>query len=388
MTTVKLRYVRKKRGKLFWEPTPEMRSLGFLPKPLGDDAPPAHAEAAKLYAAWLKARDETPKTTNYPAGSLGEFYDRVTGKFTKQPVKWWRDLKPRSREDYTRAWVHIDAWRRRPESPLLSHTVLTRISTEDVETFAEHMEASHSPSERYRTVKSLKRLLGDAVVRLRLPVASPAAKLANPQARGRSAIWLGAEIEHLVSTAQANGYDGMAVAIRLAWDTMFSPVDIWSATRAQLKKDATGPYLHRDRTKTAKEAFGALSETTERALTAYLKDGAPEVGQFLRQRNGSAYRSKDTFGDDFRAVRAIAFPGDTRQLLDIRRSANVEADCAGADKGVMGELLANGIAGSAFLDETYTPPTVAKAREVHKLRLAGRKKLAAAATRQRSKSPR
>jgi hypothetical protein len=70
------------------------------------------------------------------------------------------------------------------------------------------------------------------------------------------------------------------------------------------------------------------------------------------------------------------FPGDDRKLLDIRRSANVEADAAGADKQTMGELLANGLADNRFLDETYTPPTVAKAREVASLRLQGRARLA------------
>ncbi len=96
----------------------------------------------------------------------------------------------------------------------------------------------------------------------------------------------------------------------------------------------------------------------------------------IRQRNGNAYRSKDTFGDDFRAVRDAAYPGDTRQFLDIRRSGNVEADAAGATRETMGQLLANSIASSKFLEETYTPPTVTKAREVHKQRAEGRQALA------------
>jgi hypothetical protein len=66
--------------------------------------------------------------------------------------------------------------------------------------------------------------------------------------------------------------------------------------------------------------------------------------------------------------------------MDIRRSANVEADAAGADKKTMGELLANGLADSKFLDETYTPPTVTKAREVAAQRLEGRRKLASEVT--------
>lgn len=97
------------------------------------------------------------------------------------------------------------------------------------------------------------------------------------------------------------------------------------------------------------------------------------------------YRTKDIFAKDFRAVRTLAFPGDTRQFLDIRRSANVEADAAGADKKTMGELLANGLADSKFLDQTYTPPTVAKAREVAEQRVQGRAKLAGEVMRMRNR---
>jgi hypothetical protein len=385
--TVKLRYVAKKRGNLFWQPTAGMRALGFLALALGPDNADARARAAKLYAEWLTAKGAAPKTTDYPAGTLGEFYDRITGKFTRQPVLWWKTMSVRGREDYTRAWKHIDAWSPGDKLPALSRMVLTRITTEHCETFYEHMAGARSPSERYRTIKSLKRLLSDAYVRLKLGADAPTRNLNNPQAKGRSAFWLGAEIEIMAARAWLEGYHGLAVSIRIAWDTMFSPVDIWTATRAQLKSDATGPYLHRERAKTQAEAFGALTAPTEALLAAYLEETKVEVGRFIRQRNGEPYRSKDTFGDDFRTVRELCFPGDKRQFLDIRRSANVEADCAGADKSVMGELLANGISDSRFLDETYTPATVAKAREVHALRLEGRKKLAGEATRIRSKSP-
>jgi hypothetical protein len=112
----------------------------------------------------------------------------------------------------------------------------------------------------------------------------------------------------------------------------------------------------------------------------------PDDGRIIRQRNGHAYRSKDTFGDDFRAVRKLAFPGDTRQFQDLRRSGNVEADLANADKATMAAVLANTIDTSKFLDETYTPPTVAKAREVAQQRLIGRQKLAAEMMRLRSDS--
>jgi hypothetical protein len=388
VTIVRLRYTVKKRGKLFWQPTPEMRAMGFEPKALGPDGPEAHAEALKLAQAWDQARQDRGKVTDYPPGTFGAYWDRLRGSKQK-PSAWWAKKAKRTREDYERAWAHIDAWRPDKTKPTLSRTVIAQITTELCESFYAHLETSTSPRERWRVIKALKVLLADAVVRLRLPYASPAAKLVNPQPAGRSAIWLGAEIPMLAAKAKSLGYEGMSLAIRLAWESMFSPVDVWTLRPRELKRDASGWYLHRERTKTGKEAFAALSDDLAADLLAYIaaQDRAEaDETPIIRQRNGDAYRSKDTFGDDFRTVRQATFPGDARQFMDIRRSANVEADASGADKKTMGELLANGLGESRFLDETYTPPTVAKAREVAAQRVQGRSKLAAEVTRLRSKS--
>lgn len=376
----RLRYTVKKRGKLFWQPTKEMRDLGFQPLPLGEDGPEARAKARKLAEKWDEARQHGDRRrSNYPPGTFGAFWERY------RTTEGWKDKSVRTKDDYERAWAYIDAWRptdRRghPIGPTFSHTVITAITTELCEQFFAHMKANHSPSERWRTIKALKILLADMVVRCRLNYASPAAKLVNPQPAGRSAIWLGAELEELSCVAAIAGYEGMSFGIWIAWETMFSPVDVWTLRPHQMKRDAGGWYFQRERTKTQKEAFAAISDDLASALRAYLdrqhRNEADDT-PILRQRNGQAFRSKDTFGDDFRDVRAIAFPNDRRQFMDIRRSANVEADAAGADKKTMGELLANGLADNKFLDDTYTPPTVAKAREVARQRLTGRARLAA-----------
>jgi hypothetical protein len=383
MTSVRLPYVRRKRGNLFWEPTPAMRARGFGPKPLGPEGAESIAEARRLYASWLKALAEQPKVTDYPPGTFGAFWDRMRGS-AERPSAWWAAKSARTREDYLRAWVHIDAWRPAgdgDERPTLSRTLISRIGADLCEQFYAHLATSVSPRERWRAIKSLKVLLSEAVVRLRLPYASPAARLVNPQPAGRTALWFGAEVAKLIATAEAQGYAGMALAIRLGWDTLFSPIDVWTIRKSWIRRDAAGQYIARDggRAKTGREAFGYLSAATSAALEAYLEALGVELppdGLVIRQRNGHAYRSKDTFGDDFRAVRAVAFPGDTRQFLDLRRSGNVEADAAGADKATMALILANTIDRSKFLDETYTPPTVTKAREVARQRLRGRKRLA------------
>ena len=96
------------------------------------------------------------------------------------------------------------------------------------------LDTTLSPSERYRVMKCLRALFADAIVRLRLNIKSPALAVANPQPRGRSQIWLGSEIQTLVAGAYELEMDGMAVAIMIAWDTLFSPVDVRTLTKQQL----------------------------------------------------------------------------------------------------------------------------------------------------------
>lgn len=363
---MRLPYVRRKRGNLFWEPTPAMKAKGFLAKPLGPEGPDSIAESGKLYAAWQKALAESSRVTAYPAGSLGAYYDRL--KLTPK----WAKKAPRTREDYARAWKHLE--------PRFARKVITTVTVDDCERLYDELEAEKGPHERYRTIKVLRALYSDAIPRLKLiGHPSPAKGVPNPQPRGRSAIWLGAEVAKLITVAEALGYAGMAVSIRVAWDTLFSPIDVWSAQNGWRKRDSAGAYIERARTKTGREAFGHLTAATDEAISTYIEGLGVTLtpdAPFIRQRNGHAYRSKDTFGDDFRAVRKVAFPGDTRQFQDLRRSGNVEAEAAGADKAHMALILANTIDTSRFLDETYTPPTVAVARQVAAQRLEGRKRLA------------
>jgi hypothetical protein len=350
-----------------------MQAAGFTAKALGPESPESIAEARKLADAWDAARMDASPPSRYPAGSFGDFYEAF------RRTEKWKTKSLRTREDYERAWKHIAAWSPAKGRPTLALTACVAITPDHCDAFAAHLSRTLSPAERFRAVKCLKALLSNMVVRLRLGYASPATKLTNPQAKGRSAIWLGAQIEDMAAGAAIAGFDGMAYGIWLAWETMLSPVDVRTLRPSQLRHDGQGWFVQGSRGKTGKETFAALSDDLGAMLATYLKaqhrkeaDNSP----IIRQRDGLPYRTKDTFAGDFRDVRSFMFPGDTRQLLDIRRSANVEADAAGADKKTMGELLANGLADSRFLEETYTPPTVAKAREVAAQRVQGRAKLA------------
>lgn len=99
------------------------------------------------------------------------------------------------------------------------------------------------------------------------------------------------------------------------------------------------------RAKTGKTAIGTLSARTRRLMDNYLKN-TPETicgSPLFRNRSRAAY-SKDTLGDDFRAVRARIFPGDTRMLMDARRSGATGALAGGASAEQIGSKMANSIA--------------------------------------------
>jgi hypothetical protein len=104
----------------------------------------------------------------------------------------------------------------------------------------------------------------------------------------------------------------------------------------------------------------------------YLKN-TPETicgSPLFRNRSRAAY-SKDTLGDDFRAVRARIFPGDTRMLMDARRSGATGALAGGASAEQIGSKMANSIATNR--ERTYLPVNSAVIRMVDRARLDGRR---------------
>src|SRR5690606_9474352 len=100
--------------------------------------------------------------------------------------------------------------------------------------------------------------------------------------------------------------------------------------------------------------------------------GAP----LFRNRSGAPY-SKDTLGDDFRTIREAVFPGDTRTLMDFRRSGAIEALAGDVQPGALASKMANSIDQSKELQATYLPVDSAVVRLADDARLAGRQRLRA-----------
>ena len=184
------------------------------------------------------------------------------------------------------------------------------------------------------------------------------------------------------------GYHGLAVAIAVAHDIQLSPVDIRSLTLGMRRADHHVLYFEMARAKTGRKAFATISKATELLIERYLAGLAfalPADQPFIRNRSGHVY-SKDTLGDDFRDVREVVFPGDTRRLMDMRRTGNVEAVVGGAQPTDLAAKLSNTLSQSNSIHETYSPVQLAQVRKADLAREIGRELLAEGVTRERNEN--
>ena len=92
--------------------------------------------------------------------------------------------------------------------------------------------------------------------------------------------------------------------------------------------------------------------------------------------SGNPYR-EDTLGDDFAAVREPVFPGDTRRLMDMRRSGVVEAIAGEVGPFGLSAKLANSIERSNTLHKTCAPLDIEAVRNADAARLKGRQRIRA-----------
>jgi hypothetical protein len=193
--------------------------------------------------------------------------------------------------------------------------------------------------------------------------------------------WSEGEVVRLVKTAWRKGYRGLACIIAVAWDTQFSRVDVRTLARRHCAAHSGRRVFDRQddgRTKTGRAAIGTVSTRTERLVVEYLDqlgiDLHPDAILF-RNRSGNAYRA-DTLSDDFADLRELAFPGDKRRLMDMRRSGVVEAIAGEAGPLGLSAKLANSIDHSNALHKTYAPVDIEAVLNADAARLKGRQKCA------------
>ncbi len=367
MGKVKIPYYTVINGYGYWRPKPSIcDEYGFGRIPCGKDGPAAW----KVAQSWAdKLRDARlgryTAERKYPKDSIGEAFTR----YRKTDV--WADKAARTREEWERVWAHIE--------PLLGDVKPQTLTLEDLSAIRSEMERSISLREAHRVIK-VWRALWLAMASLKYCEASkdPSLGIRNYAPMPRSAMWVEGEAVRLCKRAWRSRYYGLAAMIAVAWDTQFSPVDVRKLTASQLSSyDDLADFLV-ERAKTGRSAIGTLGRRATAILRAYVERQPFEpltTTPIFRNRSGRQY-SKDTLGDDFRAVRLLEFgPGEKRTLADFRRSGAIEALAGGADATTVSAKMGNTLSASNELHRTYTPVEITKVRAADEARRIGRSKL-------------
>lgn len=367
MVRIKIRHYVVKNGRGFWQPTKKMRKLGFASMICGPDGPKAWQFAEQMNAAWDKARQgaESPREKQWPVGSVGHAFDRY-----RRMDEWAKKAVTTRQEWEERAWPWI--------SSVFGDVDPATISAEDVELLRKTVVKKISEREAHRVIK-IWRALWQVMAAFKYcdKDADPSFAITNTSVPGRRETWSNGEAARLIKQAWRSGYHGLAAALAVMWDTSFSPVDVRTLTPAMRHQDEGGIFFTKPRAKSGQAAIGTLSKRAQAFLAAYLDELGVELtpdAPIFRNRSGRPY-SKDTFGDDFRDIRGILFPGDARLMLDFRRSGATEALAGEANAEVISAKLANSLSESSLLRNTYLPNQVAVVRQADEARRKGRSRL-------------
>lgn len=368
MADVKIPYYRVKHGRGYFQPTPTMQRQGFAPRSLGADGPEAWAEAYRLYEDWQRHRGgelAAAERKGWPLGSIGSAFDRY-----RRTEAWAAKAEATRKKDWEWSWRFIE--------PIFGDVAPETVQVEDVEQLYAHVRETKGLHTAHRMIKTW-RALWKVMAAMQYCDADkdPSRILRNTAPKGRKETWQPGEVARIAKAAWRRGYRGLAAILAVAWDTQFSPVDVRALKASQRHRDGRGSYFVAKRGKTGQEVVGTLTRRSERVLEAYLLSvGVSPVGDatIFRNRSGLPYTA-DTLGDDFRDVRESVFPGDSRVLLDIRRTGAVEALAGEADPAAMAAKMGNTIHQNRQLAETYLPRKAATVRIVDEARKRGRQRL-------------
>ncbi len=358
-------YYYERKGRAYWEPRGNVPP-GFAARPLGPAGDEARMLAAKLYNAMWKARrggagDEQDNKPKWPKGSIGEAWEL----YRRTPE--WPKKKPRTREEWDRVWARL--------GPVFGDVRPRTVTLMDVSEWRAQIEKHVSQREAHRCVK-IWRALWQVMAAMKYCDAEndPSFGVRNTEPAPRSAEWREAEIARVGKQAWRSGFKGLAALIAVMWDGMMSPVDARTIEPAQRIRAGKLQAFAILRGKTDAVAIAPITRRSAKVMDAYLADRRVIKldGPLFCTRRGVAY-TKNSLAEDFRDIRALVFPGDSRTLMDMRRSGALEASAGAVDPKALSDVMGNTIAQSKALQRTYTPAQIATASTVPEARNRGRR---------------
>jgi hypothetical protein len=149
-------------------------------------------------------------------------------------VTW--TLEQHSRDDWPRAWKHIE--------PLIGDCDPKTVTPEVLLDLRTLVAEKVSESEAYRVIKVWRALWKQmALFGFCDWGRDPGLAFTNSQPPPRQAVWREGEAVRLVKAAWRAGYQGLAACMAVAWDSQLSPVDARSLKASQLRRDPVGIWF-------------------------------------------------------------------------------------------------------------------------------------------------
>lgn len=246
------------------------------------------------------------------------------------------------------------------------------------------LEREHGLNVSHKALKFWRKLW-TIMVSMRIAVGEdPSKGVVNTAPPERWQTWSEGEAVILAKTAIRRGFLDLAAIIAVIWDTQFQPGDARTLRGRHVAwigptKDRRLVFDKRaeGRQKTAKAVIGTLSRRAQRLVLEVAHKPGVELTDdafLFRNRSGEPYRD-DALADDFAMVREFAFPGDQRQMRDMRRAGTVEAVAGGARGEDVGAKMGNSIQRSNKLWKTYSPLEIEPVLRADEYRRAGRKRI-------------
>lgn len=367
MGRVRIPYYIVKDGRGYWNPTAAMKRAGFCSVPCGLDGPEAWRIAGLWAERWEAERiGQGQQTPHWPAGSLGEGFVRFKATDT------WKRKAAGTKREWEGMWTLYIA-------PIFGASPPTEATFDDLDAWYSKLLADKSIATAHRAVK-IWRALWRVVAAMNYceRERDPSLGIRRKTPTPRNQIWTEGEAVRLIKGAWRKDYEGLAVLLAIAWDTQFAPVDCRRLTPQQTIKTDVGVKFTVDRAKTGAPAIGTLGPRSQQLFAAYVAtlgiDLLPAV-PIVRNRSGRRY-SKETLNKDFAKIRRFVFgKGETRRMMDFRRSGAVEAMAGKVDGAALAAKMANTINQSRELQRTYLPVDMASVTRADEARLRGRNRL-------------